>query len=67
MSSLFYVINRQNICKSCRYSKDHFRESCYCVQYGFIVTYGKEKCKGYKPLTKKEGDENEVSNSGSIA
>ena len=46
-----------NICKICRNAKDRFRESCYCVQYGIIVTYGKSKCKGYKPMTKKEMEE----------
>lgn len=43
-----------NVCKECRFAKDRFRESCYCVQYGYIVTYGKTSCKGYKPLRKKD-------------
>ena len=43
-----YLIPKKNICQSCRNAKDKFRESCYCVQYGIIVTYGKTKCKGYE-------------------
>ena len=54
MSTLFHVINRTNLCKGCEYAKDRFRESCYCTMYGIIITYGKEKCKGYEPMKKQE-------------
>lgn len=43
-----------NLCKGCRFAKDRFRESCFCVQYGIIITYGKKTCKGYKPLRKQD-------------
>ena len=46
-------INSSNICKTCRNAKDRYKESCFCTQYGIIVTYGKEKCKGYKSYPKK--------------
>ena len=57
MSTLFYVINRKNLCKGCEYAKDRFRDSCYCVMYGIIITYGKEKCKGYEPVKKQEEEQ----------
>ena len=37
----------KNICKSCVYAKNRFREACYCVKYGIIISYGKEACTGY--------------------
>lgn len=43
-----------NVCCACRFSKDRFRDSCYCVQYGMIIGYGKKTCKGYKPMTRKD-------------
>ena len=50
-------IKSSNICKTCQNGKDRYKESCFCTQYGIIVTYGKEKCKGYKSYPKKEGQE----------
>ena len=50
-------INRSNICKTCRNAKDKYKEACFCTQYGIIIGYGKEKCKGYKSYPKKEGQE----------
>ena len=38
-----------NICKDCKWGKDHFKDACYCVQYGYIVSKAKTKCGGYKP------------------
>ena len=59
MSKLFYVINNPvNLCKGCQHSKDRYKESCYCVQYGIIISYGKKACKGYKAKKKME-DEND--------
>ena len=52
MSRPIWLINDKNICKTCQNSKDRFKESCYCTQYGIIVTYGKGKCKGYDPFRK---------------
>ena len=60
MSKLFYVINNPvNLCKGCQHSKDRFRENCYCVQYGIIISYGKKACKGYKPMRKTEVENDE--------
>ena len=47
---------KRNICKGCQHEKDRHKESCSCLMYGIIVTYGKETCNGYK---KKEEHENE--------
>lgn len=45
---------KDNICKYCQHSKDRFRESCYCIMYGIIVTYGKQKCRGFQQIGKEE-------------
>lgn len=42
--------NAQNVCKSCANAKDRFGESCYCIKYGIIITYGKAKCKGHEQV-----------------
>ena len=52
MSKPIWMIRETNICKTCNHSKDRFKESCYCTMYGIIVTYGKNKCKGYDPFRK---------------
>lgn len=49
-----YTMNIRNLCKDCRWAKDHFGESCFCVHYGIIVTYGKEKCKGHGKVRQQE-------------
>lgn len=54
MSKPIWMIRDNNICKACQNGKDRFKEACYCTLYGIIVTYGKTKCKGYKPYPKKE-------------
>ena len=57
MSKLIWIIRESNICKTCSNSKDRFKESCYCTMYGIIVTYGKNKCKGYEPFRKDKEEE----------
>ena len=57
MSTPIWIINNTNICKTCQNSKDRYKESCFCTQYGIIVTYGKTKCKGYTPHQKKDKEE----------
>ena len=53
MSKLFHPTYRElNKCRSCLNAKDRFKESCYCIKYGIIITYGKGKCKGYEPALK---------------
>lgn len=60
MSKLFYEDrNRVNLCKKCQYAKDGFRDSCFCLEYGIIVTYGKTACNGYKFMRKTEDEKNE--------
>ena len=54
MSSLFYSIKENNVCRMCRHEKDRFKDACFCTQYGIIVSYGKTACKEYKPKQKKE-------------
>lgn len=54
MSSLFYSIKENNVCRMCRHEKDRFKDACFCTQYGIIVSYGKTACKAYKPKQKKE-------------
>jgi len=39
---------QQILCRDCKWAKDHFKESCYCVHYGYIVSKGKATCRGYK-------------------
>ena len=36
------------ICRKCRYAKDKFRDMCYCVKYGFIIGFTKNKCRGFE-------------------
>ena len=57
MSKPIWMIKESNICKTCRNSKDRFKESCYCTMYGIIVTYGKSKCKGYDPFRKDDKED----------
>lgn len=57
MSRPIWIIKDNNICKTCQNGKDRFRESCFCTQYGIIITYGKTKYKGYNPYPKKEKEE----------
>ena len=37
-----------SVCASCAHARQKFRESCYCVQYGITIGYGKIDCKGWK-------------------
>lgn len=39
----------KKVCKDCEYSKDRFKESCYCTKYGIIIGFSKEYCVSYKP------------------
>lgn len=49
-----------NLCKGCRWAKDKFGESCYCVYYGYIVHRGKENCWGNEiTLEEQRSAENE--------
>ena len=57
MGRPIWIINNTNICKTGLHSKDRFKESCYCTMYGIIVTYGKSKCKGYKPFRKDDKED----------
>lgn len=43
-----------NLCKQCPYAKDRHGEACYCTMYGYIVSFGKEKCHGYEQVRKQE-------------
>ena len=48
------MINKgDNVCRTCQHAKDRFREACFCTNYGIMISYGKTKCKGYKPYPKK--------------
>lgn len=44
-----------NLCKQCPYAKDSYGDACYCTMYGYIVSFGKEKCRGYEQIRKPEG------------
>lgn len=57
MSNPIWMLKDSNICKTCSHSKDRFKESCYCTMYGFILTNGKRKCKGYEPCHKKDEED----------
>ena len=46
----------QNLCKSCKYAKDVFRESCFCAMYGIIFSNGKAACAGYEQIRKPENN-----------
>lgn len=48
---------KRNLCKMCRHSKDHFRDCCFCTEYGIIIAYGKTNCKGYQPIIVKRKDD----------
>lgn len=39
---------KKNLCKDCKWAKDPWHESCFCVYYGFIVYRGKSDCWGYE-------------------
>ena len=39
---------RDGVCLSCKYAKNRFRESSFCVLYGYIIGYPKIDCRGYK-------------------
>ena len=43
-----------NVCRTCQHAKDHYKEACFCTNYGIMISYGKTKCKGHKPYPKKE-------------
>jgi hypothetical protein len=34
-------------CLSCKYAKQRFKESCYCVKYGITIGYSKDSCRGW--------------------
>ena len=36
------------VCKECTHARDRHGDSCYCVLYGIIIGYGKEKCRGFE-------------------
>ena len=36
------ALGAANRCKKCKHAKDRYGESCYCTQYGIIITYGKK-------------------------
>lgn len=38
---------RDGLCLSCEWAKSNFRESCYCIKYGYIIGYPKMDCKAY--------------------
>lgn len=38
----------ENLCKTCRWAKDKWHESCFCTYYGYIVSHGKSDCWGYE-------------------
>ena len=48
---------KMNLCKKCKWAKDNWHESCYCVYYGYIVWKGKKECWGYDISEKVEEDE----------
>ena len=39
---------REKLCKSCKWAKDKWHDSCYCAYYGFIFAKGKTDCWGYE-------------------
>lgn len=53
MSKLFHEKFKINKCLYCLNSKNWFKGSCYCIKYGIIITYGKEKCNGLEYSLKK--------------
>ena len=57
MSKLFHATFReQNKCLHCLNAKDRYGNSCYCIKYGIIITYGKGRCKGYDQAKKVKED-----------
>lgn len=54
--------NNQNLCKTCKWAKDKWNESCFCIYYGYIVSRGKNKCWGHEvngKIDNKKENENE--------
>lgn len=43
---------QQTLCDRCQWAKDkcvsRWAKACYCTQYGIIISYPKERCKGFK-------------------
>ena len=38
----------QKLCLSCEFARQRFKESCYCIKYGYIIGYPKEECRGWE-------------------
>lgn len=43
-----YVEQRHGICEHCKNAKDKRGAACYCVQYGIIIGYPKDSCRGFE-------------------
>ena len=41
-----------SLCRRCRWAKDRtnnqYVDACYCIEYGYIVSQKKQRCKGFK-------------------
>lgn len=43
---------KDSLCHRCRWAKDKVKsadvDACFCVEYGFIVSHRKDRCKGFE-------------------
>lgn len=40
------IAERKGVCYGCKWAKDQFGASCFCIKYGYIVGYPKNECRG---------------------
>lgn len=38
----------KEICRDCKFARDKYGGSCYCVKYGIVIGYSKRNCVGYE-------------------
>ena len=38
----------KEVCRDCKYARDKYGGSCYCVKYGIVIGYSKKVCVGYE-------------------
>ena len=38
----------RKLCAECVHGKDKGGGGCYCIKYGFVIGYQKEKCRGFE-------------------
>ena len=46
-------------CRGCKWAKDKWHDSCYCVYYGYIRSKPKKDCWGWEKDERSETDKKE--------